>query len=262
MSFCAAALSYGFTERFGLKSVALFVFCTTLLVYCGQRYYKMNFTNLLTATPRIIWMSNNKRLVELILLFAVSGIAYFGLPLFIASEFNYTIIGFCTLVSIFYVVKIGKYNLREIPSLKVFLITLVFFVIIFILPYQTLSRLQNNIDPIWWFTALFVCQYLYILGITILFDIPDIKSDSIALKTIAQIVGERRTFMISVLLTLPFFIFLFGFFNSPLYTSIFVLLHVPFYYGLHKIENKQFYLSFFGESVLFVLGTYYYLTSF
>jgi hypothetical protein len=253
-------LSLGFTTLYHLQTIAPFVFFTTLLVYTGQRYYKMNFTNVLTFTPRIKWMMENKKLVESILAAALIGVIIFGLPLLFATRFNLIIISICAVISVFYVIKIGKKKLREVSGLKVFLITIVYFIIICILPFQSLKWFQE-VYPSLIFVLFFIFQYLYILGITVLFDIPDITHDDKSLKTLAQIVGIRRTVFYSIFLIIPLLIVLiFEAGNSPL-TWIFIAVHIPFYYFLLKNRNNHFYLAFFGEGILGLLGVYCVLIS-
>ena len=256
-------LSYGFTEHFHLNTVAdflpvfPFVFFTTLLVYTGQRYYKIYFTTILADTPRIVWMKKNKTNVESILAAALIGVLVYGLPLAFASKFNFSIIAFCALVSILYVVKIGEYNLREIPGIKVFLITCIFMVFVFLLPFQNSKNIELYTYSSWRLVVLFVCQYFYILGITILFDIPDAKSDNKTLKTLAQIFGERRTVLVSIGLILPFLSILFLSFYHQTTFWFYTAIHVPFYFFLMKSKHKHFYLALFGEGVLGLLGLYY-----
>jgi len=219
----------------------------------------MHFTNFLTKTPRILWMMSNRILVKFILAAAFIGAIIYGLPLILATTFNLATISFCALISIFYVVKIGKKNLREVPSLKLFLITIVYFVIVFVLPFQSVARLNLSLQPFLQFGIFFICQYLYILGVTVLFDIPDIDYDNISLKNVAQIFGKRRTIFISIVLVLPLFAFLLAAGHDKIYILFFLVIHIPFYYFLVKGEDKHFYLSFFGEGILGLLGVYYYL---
>jgi hypothetical protein len=251
--------SYGYTTTFWLSPIAPFVFFTTLLVYNGQRYYKMSFTDILTNTPRIEWMRKNKKLVESILAAALIGVIILGLPLLFSGSFNLVIISSCALISIFYVIKVGKKNLREVSGLKVFLITIVYFIIICILPFQSMIRLNLSLQPISVWLLFLVCQYLYILGVTVLFDIPDLGHDDKSLRTLAQIVGSRRTVLISLFLLVPLLTYLTLNSINQVYIWFFILIHPPFYYFLIKKEDKHFYLSFMGEGILGLLGVYYYL---
>jgi len=216
----------------------------------------MHFTNILTNTPRILWMRSNKKRVESILAAAFIGAIIYGLPLILATTFNLATISFCVLVSVFYVVKIGKKNLREVPSLKVFLITIVYFTIIFVLPFQSVTRVNMSLQPVLQFG---IFQYLYILGITALFDIPDVDYDNKSLKTLPQIFGRRRTIFISMGLIVPLLVYLLNGGYDKIYTLLLVAIHIPFYYFLLQQRRDHYYLSFFGEGILGLLGVYYYL---
>ncbi len=263
MSFCAALFSFGFSTAFHLSPIFPFVFFTTLLVYTGQRYYKMYFADVCFDQDRTKWMTENKRWVEWILVLAFVGVLFFGIPLLLRSLFNLALILFCAAVSVFYVMRIGNKNLREVPGLKVFLVTIVYFLIVCVLPFQSLIQMSLSLQPLWIFTLFLVCQYLYIVGVTVLFDIPDIELDDKSLRTVAQMVGIRKTVILSAVLILPLIILaVFASYhssNKQIYVWVLIVIHGLFYYFLTRKQDKRFYLSFVGEGILGILGVFYYL---
>jgi hypothetical protein len=92
------------------------------------------------------------------------------------------ILGVSTLVSLFYVLRIKGRNLREVPFIKIHLIAISWSLILIIFPMLN-EGIANGI--IWNGIAF----YFYVLGVTIPFDIRDLKYDLPNQMTIPQLTG-------------------------------------------------------------------------
>lgn len=173
-----------------------FLFFSTLLTYTFQRYIKIYYKEMI-AGPRMLWMVRNIQLSKIILYASLIGTIFFALYLSLTSLILLTLLG---AISFFYAYKFNltskRTNLRDIPGIKIFLIGLVWAISCSIIPSieaQSLCKTE-------WF--IFLSYLLYIIGITIPFDIRDIDVDEINKKTIPQLLGVRNAIALSSLLIL------------------------------------------------------------
>lgn len=174
----------------------VFVFFSTILTYTFQRHVKI-----LTASridgDRIQWMKSNPILVKVILAISFLGSIY---PLFYFSLNALLVLVFLGAISLFYVVKIPlliKKNLRDIPSLKIFLIALVWAATGSFLPYLNADDTALKLP-----TFLFIINFIFIIALTIPFDIRDLDLDEAEKKTIPQLLGKKTAIWISIVLLL------------------------------------------------------------
>ena len=180
-----------FNETINLKVLGL-VFSSTLFTYNFQRLLKIQLKINLTG-ERVEWINSHVYTIYSITLISFLASIYFGL-LFISKVWIlFVLSGF---ISFFYVWKIpllkGK-NLRDIPGIKIYLIAFVWVVICVIMPFL----LDSNID----YTSLSILStslFLFMVAITIPFDIRDIKLDDSSKKTIPQLIGIHKSVYLSI----------------------------------------------------------------
>ena len=96
-----------------------------------------------------------------------------------------------------------KVGLRNFPYIKIFLIAIVWSMVITALPYF------NSYDISQWknsnFLLLLLEQFLFIIAITLPFDVRDLKYDIEAkMKTIPIAIGVKKTIILAELLLLAF----------------------------------------------------------
>lgn len=167
---------------------------STLAVYNGQRLFK---ADKLKKTPWLLWVKQQeKRLYLLVLGSSILSIVL----LFMIQKLNFPalfILGITGFISVFYVIKLGKVNLREIPYIKIHLIAITWTIVLILFP---IINEGINTSFIW----ICVAHYLYVVGVTIPFDIRDLKYDSPSQKTIPQVFGVKGSKFISVILLLVF----------------------------------------------------------
>lgn len=138
------------------------------------------------------------------------------------------LVGLMSLGYTFPILKIGGKSvaLRQIVGLKVFLIAIVWSLSVVWLP---VVEYYSTSDIILWQSAFYwsILVALFILAITIPFDIRDIKQDNIyKLKTIPIILGEAKAKSLCYFLIVGHAILLFAFVD--LSTGIFSLILVDF----------------------------------
>ena len=173
--------------------VISFGFFATTLTYTFQRYVKIK--NDSKGGDRLEWMKRNPITVLSFMIVTTLGALW---SLFYFEPESYIILPVLGILSLFYIVKIpGKMgrNLRDIPSLKIFLIGLVWAATSTLLPYY--NALGINIELPW---LLFLSNFIFIIGITIPFDIRDIDLDETEKKTIPQLFGPSKAIWIAIIL--------------------------------------------------------------
>lgn len=195
----SAALSAQFYELTNTNidwNVILFSFFATLFTYNFQRILKIRFQINLKG-ERVHWIQSHKKLNYFILLISGIGSAYFGYFLLKSALEILLISGF---ISFFYVWKIPflkHKSLRDVPGIKIYLIAVTWVLISAILPYM------HSSDVLFLDAIKIACvEFLFMLSITIPFDVRDILLDDPSKKTIPQVFGEKKAVFISIFLLL------------------------------------------------------------
>ena len=172
-------------QKLEIPLLILFFFAT-LLVY-NLSYYA--------------WTGGKRRLV-LILLSVIPVVAITILYLNIYSIF---LLSVQALFSILYAIPLKNKKLRDIPYLKIYLISFVWASSIVFLPILNANEKIQTINILH-----FVAFFLYVMAITIPFDIRDYLRDDLKLKTIPQLIGVEKSIKLSkicliILLIVTFF---------------------------------------------------------
>lgn len=190
-------LSYGIVEN----KTALFVFFSTILSYNFIRFMDLPLRETFFGN----WFYTNK--IPLILISILSSV--FSLYLLIEFELIALIVlAPFVVLTFFYGMKLPKkaISLRRIPGLKIFVIAFCFAGITVLFPL-----VQNEVAISLEIIPLFVQRLLFVILITLPFDIRDINYDSKALKTIPQLFGVRVAKILGAILF--FVILILAFYN-------------------------------------------------
>ncbi len=199
--FCITKISllkFGFDSNLSPVLVSLGI----IVSYNFIRFFEIK-------SNRIIWLKDwlLKNKIGLIVINSFSLIAI--LVLFLDSEFNFKalIVLFpFVLMTIFYVIPLFKttkmeFSFRNFPGIKIFCIALAWAGITVLFPLVEIGFSLNNSVIIE-----FAQRFLFIIVITLPFDIRDIYFDSKSLKTIPQVFGIFYSKIFGVLLMIIFFI--------------------------------------------------------
>ena len=166
-----------------------------------------------------------------------------------------------SVISLLYPLKIfsfesEKISLRELPYIKIFLIATVWSIVSVCLVAEEQSMLFS-IDVL----LLFLARFCFVIAITIPFDIRDLKSDDLSLKTIPQLYGEEKAKIIAfyslagfeLFSTVHFFIGDFSIFILIALLLCSILTAILIFKSSQKKNN--FYFSFWveGASILLFL---------
>ena len=189
MAFCVVALCMSTELLLGYYSckISLFVFFASLFTYNFQRLVRMSMQGKLSF--RQYWLKENKFLLWFVTALSAIATVYYSLSISYNSLrllFPLGIIAFMYQLPLLFW-KGRWWRLREIPGIKIFLIALAWsFVSVGLLVEE--HQIGWTID-VW---LLFFHRLCFIFAITIPFDIRDLKYDSLQLKTIPAVFGEKK----------------------------------------------------------------------
>lgn len=150
------------------------------------------------------------------------------------------------LLTILYAVPIPNKNLRNIASLKIIIIALVWAGVTVLSP---VINAEETFD--YKILLSFIQRFLFVIVLTLPFDIRDVKYDAKNLQTIPQKVGVEQTKKIGfVLLALTLLIEFFIAPNSS-FKTVFLIVFVILLVLLQRatIQQKKYYASFWVEGI-------------
>ncbi len=245
----AALLSAGFCFRKEIHNwwlYGLFSFFATMTVYNGQRLFKTKENK---ATEWLIWVKkHNKLLIGLVLFSFLTALLCFFL-----IDKNRTLIYLLftgvSCISILYVVRIKGKNIRELPYIKIHLISFTWVIVLILFPLINESLDINLVTYALGF-------YFYVLAVTIPFDIRDLKYDLPEQKTIPQLIGVRKAKILSVLLLLTF-VLIFVKTNSQIQFNLFFWVTIALQLFLLLMMNKKrgdFYCAGLIDGAIGLMG--------
>ena len=218
---------------------AWFVFFSTLLSYNIIRLLRLdsikNWYN--------IWIKNNIKPLYFINSLSLISIIYLSFYLHLKS----VIVLFpFVLATLFYTFPLKKYSLRNIANLKLFLIAFSWAGITVLFPLS-----QNYITPRTIDYFVFLQRFLFIIVITIPFDIRDLDYDSKKLRTLPQQIGIKKTKIFGLALLLIFNIieFLKPTTEQALFSTCLITLISAVFLIYSNQKQSKYYSAFFIESI-------------
>lgn len=138
-------------------------------------------------------------------------------------------------------------NLRDISGLKIFVIAMVWTVVTVVLPV-----LSNGYGFSINLFIEMIQRFIFVLVLTLPFDIRDARFDTYQLGTIPQIIGIKRARVVGVALLC--FVVVFEFLKTPLLIDqalilVGISLLTAFFVMQSVVQQTQYYASFWVESV-------------
>lgn len=182
-----------------------FLFCATVFLYCFHSIFKIINSEKSSLLPRHEWIIKNKLIFSFI--FISTGIGALTSAFHFDTEFLLYIIPiilFSLAYTIPFIPRDGDYiPIREIPGVKIFLISIILSITTVLLPVY----LYGGIRSVSYFTlaTVFLRRFLFIFAITIPFDIRDMVIDKRkGTLTIPVLLGEKRSKTIAILALILF----------------------------------------------------------
>lgn len=253
IAFSAFTIAAGGAKIIGVYNYweyGLFGFFATLFVYNIQRITNVNKDS---TAPRLKWMYIHRRFVFSSILISLIFSSYYFIKLM--KGFNFTIILIMCIpatISLFYIVRIGKRNLREISYVKTHSISLTWTTVLLIFPL-----INENLYNPKLFIFYILPHYLYFLGVAATFDINDLKVDPLTQRTIPQIVGFNYTKKVATILLI-----ISGFGISYYLFSPFIVLAICTQILLIRFvtnSRPHYYFNIYIDGAISLLGISYLL---
>ncbi len=225
------------------NEIPLFVFFSTIVAYNFIRLYRKSdikswFSN---------WIDKNK-----IAIFSLSFISLLGMCYLILGLRLKAIISLIPffLMTFFYVIPIGRVfssekTLRTISGIKIFLIAICWAGVTVIFPF-----IHYDIAITTDMYILFLQRFLFVIIITIPFDLRDLSHDEDTLKTIPQLVGVAQAKRLGLIL-LMLFLGLEILINDLTQLRItFLIALISLFFLIRSTTNQsRYYSAFFVEGI-------------
>lgn len=199
------------------KHVLGILFFSTLALYNFSTFMSKPAEPKKSPFRRVRWVHANYRLIITLTLIAVVSLLVIILFLSAASQVLLMFLGAIAVSYNLPLFSLGdkRFGLRNVPGLKLFLISLIWSLSCVLLPIVELGSSQSVIIPAEETILLIAKRFLFITAITIPFDIRDLYQDkSYDLKTIPVVFGERKSYLVCQVLLVAYLTLLFLFTKS------------------------------------------------
>ena len=190
----AGVLAFGWSSFLDQDDALIFsglITFSVCSVYNAHRIYKCE--RKLSQPEMNDWYAKNKTLVKMVFFISFM-LLLLCLRMLNLTFSQYILLGIGSLFSIWYVVPIFSFRLREISLLKAPLVALVWTGILIVFPQLEMANIM--LDFIWYSLAFFC----YFLALTIPFDIRDLSLDATTQDTIPMVLGVGKSRWLAVLL--------------------------------------------------------------
>jgi len=247
VAFCVLALVLSSEVLLGAANykISQFVFFATLFAYTFQRIIRLskNETHI-----RKEWLEHNKTAVYLIMIIGGAMSLYRFFNFQINTQIAIILSG---IISVLY-----PFGLRKIPFTKIFSIA-----IVWTISTMLLLILENNVLLNPSVILHLISRFLFVLAITIPFDIRDLKFDNQKLKTIPIVLGIEKSKILAIsFLLLAFWVYSYLFVAETLSLPHLIAILISFFIAsiliIKSTQNKrEIYFSCWVES----LSIFFYL---
>lgn len=242
ISLAAVFLTLETQIQLGMKPQAhpylFIIFFATLFEYNLHRLITVIFHPEALRGNKHSWVKKN-----LILFYSIVAVSFIGFAIAIALAKREVLMALApiALITIFYSLPIFKnkvflFRLREIPLLKIFMISFVWAAATIFLPIIQSGNVYNRLHVTW----MLLERFAFVFAITIPFDIRDMVIDrQSGLKTIPILVGKKWSVRISNAALLLFLAISFIHYGQGSYRYIFYAFIVSTVSTLIFINNKK-----------------------
>lgn len=200
ISFAASILAFETQIQLGMKPqfhpYVFIIFFATLFEYNIHRLILVLTNKDALNHDRHSWIKKYPKRFYFIVFFSILG---FLVSILLAKEKVLIALAPIGLLTIFYSLPFLKklkyvFRLREIPFLKIFLISFVWSIVTILLP---IIQSNNNYDNKH-ILLMLIERFIFVFAITIPFDIRDISDDRASgLKTIPILIGQKKSIVVA-----------------------------------------------------------------
>jgi 4-hydroxybenzoate polyprenyltransferase len=252
ISLAAVSLTFETQVQLGMRPqlhpYIFLIFFATLFDYNLHRLITVITNKEALNTDKHSWVKRNRYLFYGVVAISVVGFLY---TVSVADKKVLFALAPIALLTFFYSIPVLKtskniFRLREIPFLKIFLISFVWSSSTVLLPIIQ-SGINYDKENI---IGILLERFLFVFAITIPFDIRDMEADArMSLKTIPVVAGKKRAMIISnILLILFTLLCLLHYKNIPLIflNTAFVLSAVSTFYFINSKKLQAFHFYHYG----------------
>ena len=251
----AGILIAGVSNLFNIENTTnygFFGFFATLCVYNSHRLVKANFE---TKTPWLKWVKHHQKIILNLSVLSGGLSVYYFIKLL--NQIRPTILALITIavaITFFYVVRIKKNNIRELPYLKIHSIAFTWTVIIVLFPVVNENLL--NLQVLLYFLP---AHYLYFIAVAIPFDIRDLQNDLPTQKTIPQVIGVKNAKIIAIILLVISALLIYIFSKASILSPTFLLAITIqiLLIASSKLTRKDFHYNILIDGSIALLGISY-----
>lgn len=221
------------------ESLAFFVFYGTITGYNFVKYAGIAKLHHLSLTKNLKFIQVFSFICFLLMLFYGYQLRFKTLLLFIPF-------GLLTLLYALPFFNGFAKNLRNIPSVKIIIISVVWAGTTALLPvFDTEVKINSKV------ILICVQRFLFVLVLTLPFDIRDFRFDKKYLQTIPQLIGVERTKKLGFILLIITLVIEFVITPNIRYKSAFLIVFVVLLLFLQRasVRQKKYYASFFVEAI-------------
>ncbi len=255
VAFTAASFSLIASSYFQQNPFAFFLlFGGTMFLYGFHRQYKLFVLKQETFQQKELWLKRNRNLSTLLSLFGLGLLmwSFFDLEIWRSRMVEIGVLA--AVISLFYVVRIGKRNLREVPYSKILWVTLTYVAFTSLLCFPQLEKSVLIREVLFYLSLWFI-----VLSITLIFDLRDLHVDDKSQKTWPQILGYKKTIRLAIGLNLMGLIGLaYATGIGIWFASLSIGLSMLGFYFYAKGEEKELLTSLLFEGLLGVYGWLFY----
>lgn len=236
---CCLAISSELLLESTNMNVSQFVFFATLFTYNFQLIIKKDIS---LKNKRTDWTLKNIYIIYCLMVIGISISVYQFLQFNINTQ---TLIILAGTISILY-----PYGLRKIPYCKIFIISCIWTISTMLLLISEESiEIDSNIS------LHLLSRFLFVFAIAIPFDIRDMKSDRIQLKTIPTKIGIAKSKILAIIsLSALEIITIYQFTNDKISSTFLIGISISYFvssgfiYKTNKIKTNLYY-AFWVESL-------------
>lgn len=234
------------------------IFFATLFEYNLHRLVTYLTDKQALNSDKYKWVRENQRLFVCLIIVSATG---FIIALLMAKKEVLMVLLPVVILTFFYSVPFAwhsdrRIRLRDLPLLKIFIISFVWSYCTILLPviYSSISFDRLHLSLI------LIERFLFIFSITIPFDIRDIEVDKKnRLKTLPLILGENKAWLLSYV-SLSFFL-LIGVFHYTIYNNWVVLISFVisaittyFFFSFNSLKKLPYYHYGILDGTMFLQG--------
>jgi hypothetical protein len=220
--------------------VPLFVFFATITSYNYIRLTRQeNIKSWLS-----LWLQDNKSYLLLLSTLSLLGTSIFAIYLTLKAVFVLVPFSFLTFLYVLPKRVSRSLNLRNLPALKIFIIALSWAGITVLFPLMQFGIFSEKV--LW----LFLQRFLFVVVLTLPFDIRDMPYDSKNLLTLPHLLGLRNVKILGLIfLSISALIEIYIFKTHNFWIIIFITTGLAIFLLKAGINQNKYYSAFWVEGI-------------